>query len=87
MRYCGANATRIESPSSLDFPFGLKTLGPFGLGDSMRANLEYLHDMAEQLATLAEADGLTFLAYLFRVAKAEAELRLGRLPKRGDTLH
>jgi len=43
----------------------------------MRAKLEFLRDMASELAILSEADGLTVLAYLFRMAEAEAgRLRL-----------
>lgn len=38
----------------------------------MRAKLEYLRDMARELAVLSEADGLEALAYLFRMAETEA---------------
>jgi hypothetical protein len=38
----------------------------------MRSKLEYLRDMARELAALSEADGLVLLAYLFRMAEAEA---------------
>ena len=38
----------------------------------MRAKLEYLRNMARELALLAESDGLVVLGYLFRMAEAEA---------------
>jgi len=38
----------------------------------MRAKLQFLHDMARELAVLSEADGLEVLAYVFRMAEVEA---------------
>ena len=48
-------------------------------GDSVRAKLEFLRDMARELAVMSEVDGLELLAYLFRMAEAEAG-RLGLSP-------
>ena len=43
----------------------------------MRAKVEFLRDMACELAVLSEADNLAVLSYLFRMAEAEAgRLRL-----------
>jgi len=38
----------------------------------MRAELEFLREMARELAVICERDGLDLLAYLFRMAEAEA---------------
>jgi hypothetical protein len=45
----------------------------------MRAEkAEYLRDMARELATLAEADGLPDLAHILRMAEAEANYEVGQ---------
>jgi hypothetical protein len=46
-------------------------------GEKMRAKLEFLRDMAGELAVMSAADDLAVLVYLFRMAEAEAgRLRL-----------
>lgn len=47
---------------------------------------KYLHDMALELAAMAESEGLDTLAYLFRMAEIEAkELIENDGPKGGQT--
>jgi hypothetical protein len=35
-------------------------------------NLEYIHDLTSEVAKLAEADGQNLVAYILRMAEAEA---------------
>jgi hypothetical protein len=41
--------------------------------DSLAHRSEYICDMARELAAMARADGLAFLAYVLEIAVAEAE--------------
>jgi hypothetical protein len=41
--------------------------------DSLAHRGEYICDMARELAAMARADGLEFLAYVLEIAVAEAE--------------
>jgi hypothetical protein len=46
-------------------------------------NVKYMRDMARDLAKMAETEGLSFLAYIFRMAEEEAN-QLSREPLQSE---